>query len=605
MAAPAVRVAKRVAVSVPRTRSSGWGRAGHRRAVLISAVVLIVVLGGGVAAWAEVNGSSSGYRMTSVTRASIGTSLTVVGTVDPVRDAAPSFQVGGQVTSVTVTPGQQVTPGQTLGTLDTTAMSETVSSDESTLNADEAKLVEDEESESSAASSNANNGSSNATKTPTPESTTTTTTTPSHSGSGGQNATVTADQTTLTQDEKTLSTDQQTEAADLTQAQTDCTTTNTSTPTGQATCEAALETVQSDEQQVSKDEETVSKDETALGQALDAESSGGSGSNSGSSTGNSGSPSQSGHALDASSTDFTGNTGTDDTGAGTGLSGADSSSGGDASPGASASADTDTPQQIASDQANIDTAQAQLTNAEQSLNEATLTSPISGTVVSVGINVGDTVSADSSTEIITIIGTNAYEVEGTLDSSQVPSVKVGQSASVEIDGANGTMEGTVSQVGPVQSSDDSYSYPVIVSLPATTDTLFTGSTSNVTITTGSVSNVIAVPTSAVQTLETRSYVLELDKGELTRKVIKIGMVGDEFTQVLSGLSPGQSVVLASYEEAVPSTSTDTDTFGGGLGGLGGGGGGFFGGAGGGGAFFRGTGGGVAGGAASQSFSVGG
>jgi HlyD family secretion protein len=191
--------------------------------------------------------------------------------------------------------------------------------------------------------------------------------------------------------------------------------------------------------------------------------------------------------------------------------------------------------------------------------------------VSVGITVGDTVSAGSSTEIITIIGTNAYEVQGTLDSSQVPSIKVGQSASVEVDGANGAMDGTVSQVGPVQSSNGSYSYPVIVALPSTANTMFSGSSANITITTGSVSNVVAVPTSAVQSLNTRTYVLELDKGELTRKVIKVGMIGNEYTQVLSGLSPGQSVVLADYSEAVPSTSTNTTRFGG-LGGLGGGGG---------------------------------
>ena len=80
---------------------------------------------------------------------------------------------------------------------------------------------------------------------------------------------------------------------------------------------------------------------------------------------------------------------------------------------------------------------------------------------------GDTVSADSSTEIITIIGTKSYEVQATLDSSQVPTVKVGQSASVEVDGVNGTLDGTVSQVGPVQSSDSGYDYPVVVALPAT------------------------------------------------------------------------------------------------------------------------------------------
>ena len=54
---------------------------------------------------------------------------------------------------------------------------------------------------------------------------------------------------------------------------------------------------------------------------------------------------------------------------------------------------------------------------------------------------------------------------------------------------------------------------------------------------------MAVPTSAVQSLGTRSYVLELANGQLTRKVITVGMVGKTYTQVLSGLTPGQSVVL--------------------------------------------------------------
>jgi trimeric autotransporter adhesin len=199
--------------------------------------------------------------------------------------------------------------------------------------------------------------------------------------------------------------------------------------------------------------------------------------------------------------------------------------------------------------------------------------------VSVDIAVGDTVSADSSTDIITIIGTKSYEVQGTLDSSQVPSVKVGQSASVQVDGTQGSVTGTVSQVGPVQSSDGEYSYPVVVELPASSQALFTGSTANVLIDTGSVSNVVAVPTSAVETTGTRTYVLEIDKGVLTTKVIKVGMVGDTYTQVLSGLSDGQNVVLADYSEAVPSSNTDLTNALGGGGGFGGGGFGGFGGGG--------------------------
>lgn len=564
--------------------------------MLIGTLAFALVVGGGVAAWAEVSGGDAGYRMATVTRADIDTTLTVVGNVAPVSDAAPSFQVGGQVATVAVTPGAQVTAGETLGTLDTTALSETVSSVQSTLSSDEAKLAEDEANESSSTSSLANG--STASKSASPSNTTTTTApghnggtptgggqsgTPTGGGQGGQSATVTADQKTLTQDQSTLSLAQQQEAADLAQAQSDCTAANTATSVGQTACEAALQTVSTDEQQVSKDQATVSKDETTLAQALAAESSSGAGTTG--NTGNTGS-SPTAHAASSDPNASTGNTGSGTGSGGTGGTG--TSATGASSPNATGStgstggtsSNTDTPEQIASDQATIDTAEANLTEAEQSLTEATLTSPINGTVVSVGITAGDTVSAGSSTEIVTIVGTKAYEAQATLDSAQIPSVKVGQTATVEVDGVNGTIQGTVSQVGPVQSTSSGYTYPVVVALPNSVAGVYSGSTANVNISTGTVSHVVAVPTSAVQTLGTSSYVMEIEKGQLTRKVIKIGMVGDVYTQVDSGVSPGQSVVLVDYAEAVPSSNTNTTTGIGGLLGGGGAGGGFFGGGGG-------------------------
>jgi trimeric autotransporter adhesin len=577
------------AVAVPKPRS-GWGRAGHRRAVLAGAVVIAVVVGGAVAAWAAESGGSAGYRMGTVTRSDVDTTLTVVGNVEPVSDASASFQVAGQVATVAVTPGQSVTAGQTLGTLDTTALSEAVSSAESTVHADEAKLTEDEDAQTSSTSTTTtpSSGTSSASPSGTAQgssSPSTSTTVPSAGGTGiGQNAQITQDQKTLTQDEATLDTDQQKEAAVLAQAQTDCTSANTATPAGQATCEAALQTVSADEQQVSKDQNTVSKDELALQQALLASSNGSGGSRGG----NAGSNAQTTAAVSASSeavltADITGNSGS-----GTSGSGASGSGLGTTTSGASGG-NSDSPEQIASDQAAIDTAEAQLINDQQSLNSATLSSPISGTVVSVGITAGDTVSADSSTETITLIGTNAYEAQATLDSSQVPSVNVGQSASVEVDGVDSVLQATVAQVGPVESTSSGFSYPVLVALPASGGTMHAGSAADITISTGKVSDVVAVPTSALQTLGSRTFVLVLSKGELTRKMVTVGMVGDEYTQVRSGLTPGESVVLADYGEAVPSSSTNTVGVGGLLGG-GGGVGGFFGSGrfagGGGGGFFQ-------------------
>jgi RND family efflux transporter MFP subunit len=314
----------------------------------------------------------------------------------------------------------------------------------------------------------------------------------------------------------------------------------------------ALQQAQTDEQQVQTDQQLVSKDETTLAKALTTASS-------------STSTSSGGQATTAAAGSGT------STGSGTTQKSAVTSA-----------TATSSAEQIDSDEAAIDMAEATLINAQQSLSAAQLTSPLAGTVASVGLTVGDTVSANSSTETIEIISTSSYEVTGTLTSTQVTAVKVGYPATVSVDGGAGHVAGTVSQVGPVQASTTGYSYPVVVALPAAAKGMFSGSTAAVSIRTGGVSNVAALPTSAILTGTARSYVLVLSaSGALTEKKVKTGLVGDVYTQVLSGVKVGQSVVLANLSEAVPSSNTATvGGFGGGAGGFGGGAGGF-GGAGGG------------------------
>ena len=163
-------------------------------------------------------------------------------------------------------------------------------------------------------------------------------------------------------------------------------------------------------------------------------------------------------------------------------------------------------------------------------------------------------SGDSSTATVVIIGTQAFETTATLTSIQVTSIKVGDTANVLVDGETKSIVGTVSQVGPVQSSDGTYSYPLVVYLPASAAGLFTGSTAAVSVITSEAKNVLALPTSAVETNGTQHYVLVLSGGSLTDKSVKVGLVGYTFTQVTSGLNEGDRVVLADYSEAVP-TST--------------------------------------------------
>jgi multidrug efflux pump subunit AcrA (membrane-fusion protein) len=563
----------------------------RRRPLVIGVTVIVAVLViGGATAWAVSGSGNSGYRMAKVVRASIAESQDVVSTIEPVNDASASFQVAGQVATVTATVGQQVTAGESLGTLDTTSLSEAVSSATSSVASDQAQLTADEESETAT------------TTTTTTAPTTTTTTSPTanpggKSGVGTGSGSISQDQANLVADQATESADQQQEAADLTQAKTACealggsppsptgtspgggssptptsTTTTTTSPTSTGTgtgtsssesaCTSALDLVSTAQQTVGTDQNAVATAEGILAKALTQEesSSGGSSTSSSptSSTGSSGSGSGTGAAA-GSGAAATGKAGAGGTG------------------GSAESSPSDSAATIASDEAAIDMAQADLINAQQSLSDAELTSPISGTIASVGITVGSTVSADSSSDATVIIGTQSFEATATLTSSEVTSVKVGDTAGVLVDGATKAITGTVSQVGPVQSSDGSYTYPVVVSLPSSAAGLFTGSSASVSIVTSQVKNVLSVPTSAVNTDATHSYVVVLSNGNPVDKTVKLGIVGYTYTQVTSGLTQGESVVLADYSEAVPSSNTSTE---GGFGGGGFGGAGGFGGGGG-------------------------
>jgi multidrug efflux pump subunit AcrA (membrane-fusion protein) len=552
---------------------TGRRRSARRPLVIGIAAVAVVLVIGGATAFAVSDSGNSGYRMAKVIRTSIENNLDVVGTVEPVNDASSSFQVSGQVATVTATVGQKVTAGQILATLDTTALSEAVASARSSLESDDAKLTQDEDSQTSSGTTNTATSTTTTTSTTAPASPSPSSGGPSgKAGSTGTAASqVTLDQAYLVTDQVKASNDEQQEAADLSQAVSTCessssTTTPTSTtPTSTSTtttnndgaCATELEQVSTDQQTVAVDQQTVATDESNLSKALTAEESQSQSQSSSSSPSNS---SSTGTKLPT-----TPSANSDDKG---------STAGGSAA----SSTPSDSASQIASDQATIDTAEASLVEAQQSLNDAQLTSPIAGTIASVAITAGGAVSAGSSTETIVIIGTQAFEATSTLTSTQVNSVKVGQTAEVAVDGTTKPIAGTVSQVGPVQVSDDTYSYPVVVALSASAKGLFSGSSANISILTSEVENVLAVPTSAVITDGTRSYVLVFSSGSPVEKAIKVGVVGDIYTQVISGLKVDRGVILADYSEAVPaSNSTTIGGFGGaggfgGTGGFGGGGG---------------------------------
>lgn len=234
---------------------------------------------------------------------------------------------------------------------------------------------------------------------------------------------------------------------------------------------------------------------------------------------------------------------------------------------------------IAVDNAAILAAQAALESAQEDRTEAVLTAPIDGIVGTVGITKG---SAASTSNTITILGAGAVKVSLDVPAATAAKLKKGMDAQVTADGASAPSAGTVDSIGILPSTTNGAStYPVVIVVPNPADGLAEGAAATVAITVKAVSNVVTVPNSAVTATGTgaNAFVTLIQDGKAVRQTVTTGAVGSTVTEIVSGLTAGQSVVIANPSAAVPASSTTANTrgFGGNFGGGNFGGGNFIGG----------------------------
>jgi multidrug efflux pump subunit AcrA (membrane-fusion protein) len=253
--------------------------------------------------------------------------------------------------------------------------------------------------------------------------------------------------------------------------------------------------------------------------------------------------------------------GTGRTGAGgSGASGGSGSSGGSSGGfGATSRSTAPTAADIASYQAAVDAATANVAAAYQAVAQGTITTPIQGTVVAVSLTPGAAVTAGSTTADVVVQGAGGFEVTTSVNVTKISNVAVGQKASVVPDGSHTALPGKVTSisVAPTSVTNTATNYRVVVGLDNPNRRLGNGSTGTVTIVTKSAKASLAVPTSALTPLGRRYTVNVLQDGTPQTVVVGVGVVGATWTEVTSGLTRGQEVVLADLSQPLPSSATSS------------------------------------------------
>lgn len=149
---------------------------------------------------------------------------------------------------------------------------------------------------------------------------------------------------------------------------------------------------------------------------------------------------------------------------------------------------------------NLENAENKLSNTQDSVDDYTITAPISGTVITKNVKVGDKISKSSSgtTTMAVIYDLSTMTLEMSVDELDVSSVKVGQSVEITADAVEGeTFTGTVTNVSLQSSySNGVTNYPVTVTLDDT-GSLLPGMNVDAKIILDSSGNALVIPASAL------------------------------------------------------------------------------------------------------------
>jgi multidrug efflux pump subunit AcrA (membrane-fusion protein) len=211
---------------------------------------------------------------------------------------------------------------------------------------------------------------------------------------------------------------------------------------------------------------------------------------------------------------------------------------------------------IASARAQVASAQVSLDQARTAYDETLLRAPVAGTVASVNGAVGETSSGGSSSAtsasasdgttkgLITLTSAGVLEVTADVAEADIDDIEVGQTATVTLSATDKQVTGTVTHIDTVQTvTNNVVEYGVTVRL-AKGSGVRLGATAQVVVTTGAKDGVTRVASSALTTIGNRTTATLLRSDGTTQTVEVVpGLAGDAETEVLSGLQPGDRVVL--------------------------------------------------------------
>ena len=193
--------------------------------------------------------------------------------------------------------------------------------------------------------------------------------------------------------------------------------------------------------------------------------------------------------------------------------------------------------------AALDSATVAIEAAQNSLANTTLRAPISGYIATRNANKGQMVPA--GVEVFSIKATQSLEAQINVTESIIPNVNIGAKAIINVKAANANgVEGSVTNVSPVKNAQTGL-YSVYISIKDETGMVKDGMFADITLTLNDSVDALVIPSEAVlEDKEGTKYVYVANENTAKRADVVVGIINDDFTEIVSGITENDQVVVS-------------------------------------------------------------
>lgn len=197
------------------------------------------------------------------------------------------------------------------------------------------------------------------------------------------------------------------------------------------------------------------------------------------------------------------------------------------------------------EQSGVGSAKAMLDAAQNSLNYTTIKAPISGYISNKNANVGQ--MAAPGVEIFSIKKTEKINAQINVTESIISKVTVGAKAKIKVDSVDEEIEGNVTVANPTKNAQTGMYY-ISISIDNADGILKDGMFADITLTLSDSADTLVVPSdSVIEDEDGKKYVYITD-GETAEKIeVTVGIVTEEYTEIIKGVSEGDKVIVTGKE----------------------------------------------------------